>query len=151
MINLMRKLTLFFVFLAAATAVQAQRKVVQPKEFATGRPFSPGVWAGDTLFVAGQTGSDPKTGKMSDNFEEEVKQTLDNIGIILKEAGLSYDDVVTVNVYLTDMSMFARMNAVYTKVFTDPRPARTTVGVPALAGNAHVEITVTAHSSKRKK
>ena len=88
---------------------------------------------------------------MPDNFEEEVKQTLDNIGIILKEAGLSYDDVVTVNVYLTDMSMFARMNSVYTKVFTDPRPARTTVGVPALAGNAHVEITVTAHSSKRKK
>ncbi len=151
MINLMRKLTLVVFCLFAAATAQAQRKVVQPKEFPTGRPFSPGVWAGDTLYVAGQIGTDLKTGKMSENFDEEVKQTLDNIGVILKEAGLSYDDVVTVNVYLTDMNLFARMNAVYTKVFAEPRPARTTVGVPALAGGAHIEITVTAHSSKRKK
>lgn len=128
-----------------------QRKAVQPKEFATGRPFSPGVWAGDTLYVAGQIGSDLKTGKVPENFEDEVKTCLENIGIILKEAGLGYDDVVTVNVYLTDMTLFPRMNAVYTTFFREPRPARTTVGVASLVGTAKIEITVTAHRSHAKK
>lgn len=132
-------------------AALAQRQAVQPKEFPTGRPFSPGVWAGDTLYVAGQIGSDLKTSKIPESFEDEVKTCLNNIGIILKEAGLSLDDVVTVNVYLTDMSLFPRMNAVYVPFFREPRPARTTVGVAGLAGNAKIEITVTAHRKSAKK
>ena len=55
-----------------------------------------------------------------------------------------YQDVVAVQVYLTDMDLFPRMNAVYTTYFKEPRPARTTVGVARLAGGAHIEITVTA-------
>jgi len=71
---------------------------------------------------------------------------LDRIGIILKAAGMSFDDAVTVNVYLTDIDLFARMNSVYTTYFKAPRPARTTVGVNKLAAaGAHIEITVTAH------
>ncbi len=139
---------LLIVLLAASSVSYAQRKVVQPKAFATGRPFSPGVWAGNTLYVAGQIGNDLATGKLPEKFEDEVKVCLENIGIILKEAGLSYDDVVTVNVYLTDMTLFSRMNSVYTTFFKDPRPARTTVGVPALAGPAKIEITVTAYKAK---
>lgn len=131
--------------------VFGQRKAVQPKEFAAGRPFSPGVWAGDTLYVAGQIGSDLKTGKIPDNFEDEVKTCLNNIGVILKEAGLSFDDAVTVNVYLTDIALFPRMNAVYTSYFREPRPARTTVGVASLVGTAKIEITVTAHRNSAKK
>jgi 2-iminobutanoate/2-iminopropanoate deaminase len=74
-----------------------------------------------------------------------VKTCLDNIGIILKAAGMTYKDVVSVQVYLTDMDLFPRMNAVYTTVFQEPRPARTTVGVTKLASAAaHIEITVTA-------
>ena len=66
-------------------------------------------------------------------------------GIILKAAGMSYDDVVAVQVYLTDVSLFARMNAVYSAVFKDPRPTRTTVGVNKLAAaGARIEITMTA-------
>jgi 2-iminobutanoate/2-iminopropanoate deaminase len=126
-----------------------QRTAVQPKEFPAGRPFSPGVWAGDTLYVAGQIGQDLKTGKVPEKFEDEVKLCLENIGIILKEAGLSFNDVVTVNVYLTDMTLFQRMNAVYITYFDEPRPARTTVGVAGLAGAAKLEITVTAHRRKR--
>lgn len=141
----------FFSVLLLTGCAFAQRKAVQPKEFATGRPFSPGVWAGDTLYVAGQIGSDLKTGKIPENFEDEVRTCLNNIGVILKEAGLSYDDVVTVNVYLTDMALFSRMNAVYTTYFREPRPARTTVGVAALAGAAKIEITVTAHRNTAKK
>lgn len=124
----------------------AERKPIQPKEFPAGRPFSPGILSGGTLYVAGQTGQDLKTGKIPDDFDAETKQCLENIGLILKEAKMGFGDVVTVQVYLTDISLFARMNAVYTTYFPEPRPARTTVGVAKLAGaGAHVEITVTAH------
>lgn len=128
----------------AAPLMAAPKKVVHPKEFPTGRPFSPGILVGDTLYVAGQTGNDLKTGKIPENFEDEVKQTLDNIGLVLKEAGMTFDNAVTVQVYLTDMELFPRMNAVYTKYFKEPRPARTTVGVAKLVGTARIEITVTA-------
>jgi 2-iminobutanoate/2-iminopropanoate deaminase len=140
------RLILPIVFLAAASmAVAADKKVIQPKEFATGRPFSPGILVDGTLYVAGQTGSDLKTGKVPDAFEAEVKNTLDNIGIILHEAKMDYQDVVAVQVYLTDMELFPKMNTVYTTYFKEPRPARTTVGVMKLVGTSKIEITVTAH------
>ncbi len=123
----------------------AEKKVIQPKEFPAGRPFSPGILTDGTLYVAGQTGQDLKTGKYPDNFEAEVKQCLENIGLVLKEAHMGYENAVTVQVYLTDMELFAGMNAIYTTYFKEPRPARTTVGVSKLASPAaHVEITVTA-------
>src|SRR5713101_6069403 len=123
----------------------AEKKVIQPKEFPTGRPFSPGILADGTLYVAGQTGQDLKTGKIPDDFDAEVKQCLENSGLILKEAKMGFENAVTVNVYLTDIDLFQKMNAIYTTYFKEPRPARTTVGVAKLAGaGAHVEITVTA-------
>src|SRR2546425_11999231 len=122
----------------------AEKKVIQPKEFPAGRPFSPGILTDGTLYVAGQTGQDVKTGKYPDNFEAEVKQCLENIGLVLKEAHMGFENAVTVQVYLTDMELFARMNAVYTTFFKEPRPARTTVGVAKLVGAARIEITVTA-------
>jgi reactive intermediate/imine deaminase len=135
---------------ALAVALHAEKKVINPPEFApaAGAPapmFSPGILVDGTLHVAGQIGSDLKTNAVPDSFEDEVKLCLDRIGIILKAAGMSYKDVVAVQVYLTDMDLFARMNAVYGKVFDAPRPARTTVGVTKLAApKAHIEITVTA-------
>jgi reactive intermediate/imine deaminase len=127
------------------SAAAASKKVIQPKDFPTGRPFSPGILVDDTLYIAGQTGSDLKTGQLPDDFDAEVKQCLDNIGLVLKEAGMSFDDAVAVQVYLTDMSLFPRMNAVYTTYFKEPRPVRTTVGVAKLVGTARIEVTVTAH------
>jgi reactive intermediate/imine deaminase len=129
----------------AVSATAASKKVIQPKEFPTGRPFSPGILVDDTLYIAGQTGTDLKTGQLPEDFDAEVKQCLDNIGLILKEAGMSFDDAVAVQVYLTDMSLFPRMNAVYTTYFKEPRPARTTVGVAKRVGTARIEVTVTAH------
>jgi reactive intermediate/imine deaminase len=128
-----------------AAPLAAEKKLIQPKEFPTGRPFSPGILSGGTLYVAGQVGQDLKTGKIPEDFAKEVAQTLDNIGIILKEGGMSFDDVVSVNVYLTDMNLFPDMNKVYTTYFKEPRPVRTTVGVAKLVGTARIEITVTAH------
>ncbi len=130
--------------LSAVPLTAAPKKLIHPKEFAKGRPFSPGLMVGDTLYVAGQTGQDLKTGAIPEDFEAEVKQTLDNIGLVLKEAGLDFDHVVSVNVYLTDMELFQRMNAVYVPYMKEPRPVRTTVGVAKLVGKARIEITVIA-------
>ena len=142
----MRKFTVLLIGLAlAVSATAASKKVIQPKDFPTGRPFSPGILVDDTLYVAGQTGADLKTSQFPEDFDGEVKQCLDNIGLILKEAGMSFDDAVAVQVYLTDMTLFPRMNAVYTTYLKEPRPARTTVGVAKLVGNARIEVTLTAH------
>jgi 2-iminobutanoate/2-iminopropanoate deaminase len=130
--------------LAAAT------KVINPPEFAPapGAPapmFSPGILVDGTLYVSGQIGQDLKTKELPADFEAEVKQVLDNIGIILKAAGMTYKDVVAVQIYLTDVDLFAKMNGVYGKVFTESRPSRTTVGVTKLANaKARIEVTVTA-------
>ena len=132
--------------LACTLPAYAEKKAIQPKEFATGRPFSPGILADGTLYVAGQIGADLKTGKVPENFEAEVRQCMDNAGIIVKEAGFTFNDAVSVQVYLTDMDLFARMNTVYVTYFKEPRPARTTVGVTKLAAAAaHIEVTITAH------
>ena len=92
----------------------AEKRIIQPKEFAPGGPFNPGVLVDGTLYVSGQIGRDLKTQKVPENFEAEVRQVLDNIGIILREAKMTYVDVVAVQVYLTDMDLFQRMNTVYT-------------------------------------
>jgi 2-iminobutanoate/2-iminopropanoate deaminase len=126
----LRKLTVLLMGLAlAVSAAAATKKVIQPKDFPTGRPFSPGILIDGTLYIAGQTGADLKTGQLPEDFDAEVKRCLDNIGLVLKEAGMSFDDAVAVQVAMTDMSLFPRMNAVYANYFKDPRPARTTVGV----------------------
>src|SRR5437764_13225403 len=80
--------------LAGALALAAPKKPVQPKEMPTGRPFSPGILSGNTLYIAGQTGADVKTGKYPESFEDEVKQTLENINLVLKEAGMTFDNAV---------------------------------------------------------
>ena len=132
--------------LSAAVPALAEKKIIQPKEFPAGGPLSAGVLADGTLYVSGQLGREPKTQKVPADFEAEVRQVLDNIGIILREAKMNYGDVVSVQIYMTDMSLFARMNAVYTTYFKTDRPSRTTVGVVKLAApEAHIEITATAH------
>lgn len=129
-----------------SVALHAEKKIINPPEFGAPSPnFSQGILVDGTLHVAGQIGSDLKTNAIPDSFEDEVKLTLDRIGIILKAAGMDFKDAIAVQVYLTDIELFPRMNAVYTKVFPTPRPARTTVGVTKLAApKARIEITVTA-------
>src|SRR5713226_2207177 len=142
----LRHTLLLCAVLLAPTAF-AEKRAILPKEFITaptGLPYSPGILVDGTLYVAGQVGRDLKTGNIPDDFESEVKNCLDNVGIVLKTAGFSFGDAVAVQVYLTDMDLFPRMNAVYATYFKEPRPARTTVGVAKLVGKARIEITVTA-------
>ena len=108
-----------------------------------GGNFSPGILADGTLYISGQAGEDA-SGRIPSNFDDEVKQSLDNIGAILHAAGMTPADVVSVQVYLIDAARFPRMNAIYTSYFKDPRPTRTTVVVAKLVGPGNIEITVTA-------
>src|ERR1044072_9137590 len=104
-----------------SVALHAEKKIINPPEFGAPSPnFSQGILADGTLYAAGQIGSDLKTNAVPESFEEEVKLCLDRIGIILKACGMDFKDAVSVQVYLTDISLFARMNAVYTKYFPPP-------------------------------
>jgi 2-iminobutanoate/2-iminopropanoate deaminase len=136
--------------LLLTSPAMAQHKAIMPAELAP-RPgaaaplFSPGILADGTLYVAGELGTDLKTRQIPDDFEEEVRNSLGTIGLILKEAGMSYSDVVSVTVYLSDMDLFGKMNAVYATYFKDPKPVRATIGVAKLASaKAHIEISVIA-------
>ncbi len=135
----------------ASMASPSDKKIVAPAGSSTAGPYSPGILAGTTLHVSGQVGRDAKTGKIPTVFEDEVRQTLENINVILKEAGYTPADAVAVQVYLTDMNLFQRMNKIYMEFFPEPRPARTTVGVAALVGESKIEITVTAWKAPKTK
>jgi reactive intermediate/imine deaminase len=138
----------------------AERKVIQPARSEEppkqgsaprlGGILSPGILAGDTLYCAGQGSRDPKTGEHPEGFEAQVKQSLENLGAVLKSAGLDFSDVVNSNVYLTDIKNFQAMNKVYKTYFPDNPPARTTIAIPALPGDSQVEITFVASRSKNR-
>ena len=108
-------------------------------------PYSQAIKTGDLIFVAGEKGIDPGTGAIvSDGIAAETRQTLDNIQAILEAAGATMDHVVRTVVYMTDISEFAEMNAVYAGYFPNDPPGRSCVQVVALPAGAHVEIEVTA-------
>ena len=108
-------------------------------------PFSPFREAGDVVYFSGQGGFDPATGRLAgETIEEQTAQTLRNLTSLLERAGCSAGDVVSCLVHLSDLSLFTRFNAVYAQHFTEPRPARTTVGAPLVMGML-VEITAVAH------
>jgi 2-iminobutanoate/2-iminopropanoate deaminase len=110
-------------------------------------PYSQAVKVGDFLFVSGQIGIDPKTGKLREGFEEQVKQTFENISAILSVCGYSWEDVVRVVVYLKDLSKFSDFNRLYQELLKDVSvpPVRSTVEVSSLPLNALVEIEATAY------
>jgi 2-iminobutanoate/2-iminopropanoate deaminase len=131
----------------ASASASAERRVIQPEGYNRGLPFTPGILVDGTLYVAGFSGEDPQTGAVPRDFEIEVKQAIEKIGVILKAADMQYSDVVSVQVYLTDMKLFERMNAVYRSYFPEPRPTRTIVGIAKLIGKSKIEITATARKS----
>jgi 2-iminobutanoate/2-iminopropanoate deaminase len=113
-------------------------------------PYSPAVRAGDWLVFAGQIGLDPATGALVDGgAAAEARQVLANIAAILDDCAASMSDVAKTTVFVTDMSSFATVNAVYADAFGTHRPARSTVQVGALPGGAHVEIEVWAYRPVR--
>lgn len=109
-------------------------------------PYSQSVKVDDTLYLSGQLGVSRETGKLKgDTIEEQAEQVFKNIGYILHGAGLQYDDIFKVMVYLTDMDDFAAVNNIYKDYFNPPYPVRTALGVKALPiPGAKIEIDVVA-------
>jgi 2-iminobutanoate/2-iminopropanoate deaminase len=130
----------------AETSTRATTEVVQTdKAAAPIGPYNQAIKANGFVFVAGEKGIDPKTGKIVEGgIAAETRQTLENIKNILDAAGSSFDRAVQSCVYMTDLSEFGAMNQVYAEYFKVNAPGRTTVGVTSLPAGAHVEITVTA-------
>lgn len=112
-----------------------------------GAPYSQAIAAtpGELIFVSGQVPIDPATGALVEGaITEQTEQVLANVAAVLAAAGADLSQVVKTTVFLTDMTDFAAMNAVYAKAFGAHAPARSTIGVAALPLNARVEIEATA-------
>jgi len=110
-------------------------------------PYNQAVVAGDTMYISGQLGLDPKTMEfVSSDVEKQTEQALKNMGEILKCAGLSFNNVVKVTVLLKDIKDFAKVNDVYKKYFTTNYPARAAYQVAALPKDGAVEIEAVAYA-----
>ena len=121
---------------------QAVSSVDAPKAIG---PYSPAVRAGQLVFISGQVPIDPSTGNLIDgDIAAQTRRALDNLGALLKAAGLSYANVVRTTVFLADMNDFSAMNQAYATFFSEPYPARSTVQVSRLPKDARVEIDVIA-------
>ncbi len=138
------------VCLTACLAVASVANATQyyNKGAEAGLPFSLAVRAGDYVFVSGQLGTGPNG--LAKGFEAQSKQALDNIATILKGFNLGMDDVVKCSVMLADMGKWADFNRIYVGYFKPERlPARSAMGVSALALGGEVEIECTAYAPRR--
>jgi 2-iminobutanoate/2-iminopropanoate deaminase len=107
-------------------------------------PYSQAVMAGDLLYLSGNIGQDPATGKLAGAFVDQARQSLTNLGHVLKAAGLGWEDVVKVNVYVEDMARYEEFNELYTAHLPKPYPARTFLAVADIPGGGQVEIEAVA-------
>ena len=110
-------------------------------------PYNQSVWAGEFLFISGQIAIDPETKELvQDDIQTETRQVLNNLGAILSEAQLSFEDVVKCSVFVSDMHQYGEINKVYSEFFTeDFAPARELVEVANLPKFVNVEISAIAY------
>lgn len=122
------------------------RKAFNSEKAISVGPYSHAVESGESVYLSGQTPIDSETGKLIDgDITAQTEQCFKNLFSVLETAGLTSNDVVKVNVFLTDMNDFIAMNKVYENHFSSPFPARTTIGVASLPLGAKVEIEMIAH------
>jgi 2-iminobutanoate/2-iminopropanoate deaminase len=112
--------------------------------FKSGMPFSEGVVAGNTLYVAGQQGPDSQGKVTGTDIGLQTTNAIAAVKKVVEEAGFQMSDIASVTVYVTDVNDVAKMNEVYKKLMPDPKPARATVQVAALIGGAKIEISAIA-------
>jgi reactive intermediate/imine deaminase len=104
-------------------------------------PYSQATRAGDTIYLSGQTPIDPATGQLVEgDIAVQARRAFDNLAAVCAAAGGSFDDIVRVGLYLTDLGQFAQVNAVMADYFSQPYPARSTIGVAALPRGAAFEV-----------
>lgn len=126
------------VALAASAGDEASRYLTT-KAFAA-LPFSDAVWAGDTLYVSGNIGLDPKTGQAPADAAVEAKLVMDAVKGTVERAGLTMDDVVSVTVFCTDLGLYDTFNTAYRGYFHGHYPARALIGVASILRNGHFEV-----------
>ncbi len=150
------QLSVLFAVVSAAFAQDAGNSAKQyisisrPANAAT-LPFSDAVLVGRTLYLSGRIGLDPKTGQAPADVDTEIKLLLDGIGDILQKAGMSWDDLVSVTVYSTDLNLYGKFNDAYKSKFSGQFPARAFLGVASILRGGHFEITGVAVKAVSKK
>ncbi|THF60230.1 RidA family protein [Pseudothauera rhizosphaerae] len=116
------------------------RKIIStPNAPAAIGTYSQAVRAGDTVYLSGQIGLDPASMQLADGFEAQTVRVFDNLKAVAEAAGGTLADVVKLNIYLTDLANFAKVNEIMGRYFSEPYPARAAVGVKELPRGALVE------------
>jgi 2-iminobutanoate/2-iminopropanoate deaminase len=125
-----------------AAAAQADRKFinVEPNAAQSPRPISDAVLVGDTLYISGHLSVDPKTNQAPADPQIEAKLVMDRVKRTVESAGLTMDDIVSVQVFCTDLALYDTFNSVYRTYFTKGFPARAFLGANALLRGAHFEV-----------
>ena len=118
----------------------AKRRVINLPNRPVQAPFSDAVLVGDTLYLAGRIGIDPKTGKPPAEVEQEIRLLLDGFKTVLAEAGMMMDDLVSVQVFCPDLTLYDKFNSIYRTYFTKDFPARAFIGSGPLLRGGHFEM-----------
>ncbi len=120
------------------------RRIVNLPNRAANLPFSDAVLAGNTLYIAGRIGIDPSTGLVPDDIESELRILFSQFSAVLEEAGMTWDDLVWVQIFSPDLALWDRFNAEYVKHFQAEFPARAFLGSAPLLRNGRFEMMGTA-------
>ncbi|HKN34200.1 MAG TPA: RidA family protein [Terriglobales bacterium] len=139
---------ILLVLCAAVPSLAQQKRAIVLGE-AKGLPFSDGIVAGNTLYIAGTEGTDENNKLKPGGIGPETQAALDNIQKVLKKAGFELQDIVSVTVYLADIKDFPEMNKVYKTVMPDPKAARATIQAAGLVNDARIEISAIAVKQKK--
>lgn len=125
---------------------KAKRQASTPLAPSAIGPYSQGIRYGDFLFLSGQVGLDPATGKLVEGgIEEQTHQVMKNLEAVLQSQGLSFGNLLKTTVLLRNMADFAKFNEIYGRYLREPYPARATFAVAGLPRDAIVEIEAIAH------
>jgi 2-iminobutanoate/2-iminopropanoate deaminase len=122
------------------TDAQSKRRVINLPDRPPQAAFSSAILVGDTLYISGNIGLDPKTGKAPEKIEDEIKLLLDSYKTLLTQAGFTMDDLVYVQISCTDLSLYDKFNAAYRTYFTKDLPAREFIGAASVLRGGHFEM-----------
>jgi 2-iminobutanoate/2-iminopropanoate deaminase len=120
--------------------MQSKRRVINLPDKPAQAPFSNAILAGDTLYLAGSIGLDPKTGKAPDKIDDEIKNLFDNYNSVLSATGMTMDDLVYVQVFCSDLALYDKFNAAYRTHFSKDFPARAFIGAGSILRGGHFEM-----------
>jgi 2-iminobutanoate/2-iminopropanoate deaminase len=145
-----KSLSLLIGFVMGAALVGTAQKAPERRYFKASNPtlekqglpvpYTDAVLAGNTLYVAGRTGIDPKSGAIPQDVQQEIKFLMDSFKTALANGGMTTDDVVMVQVHCPDLSLYNKFNAIYLTYFSKQLPPRAFLGSGPLLGGAHFEM-----------